>query len=833
MVKFGKFIKDKKPTDTSDFVKLFASLDRQASHTDLRPAQRSVLKLLGPRRSEHDLVLKISTGAGKTAVGLLYLYSFLEERKEPVVYLCPTVQLIEQVLGEAHSLGIPAHHYPAGEPRPHADGLAGKAVLVCSYEKLFNARTTFNRQDVLLRPSALVLDDAHAGVERVRAAFTARVSTGDTYNAVVKLLSGPLSKYQPGLWSDLMRADPSVDIEVPFWIWRGVVDEVREILSDVADDELPFVWAFIRDELQWCRCVISAHALEIVPDIPPVENIRAYAGAKNRLFMSATLADDSVLVRELACDKTAAENPVRAKNDQGLGERMVIAPHLFDHQIKQAWIVGLVSALAKTANVVILSPSGQSARKWESAGASVVMGDDVSEAVRRLKKTKPNLVAFVQRYDGIDLPDDACRVIVLDGLPVGEGVVDRYDSQRMGILGGMRSTLIHRIEQGLGRAVRSAADYAVVILAGEDLTSFISRKGVLDAMNPDTRAQLELARELAELARSEGVGAKDAIVDMIKQCIKRDDEWKRFYNEKIRAVERKTENAKVKRTIRLAAAEREAFSDARANNVMEAISVLSSAIQEMGLDGAEKGWYLQKIAVLQYGMDKAESLRTQHAAHALDRTLFRPPELVKRPTKAGQLDGAAIFLRWYQNFTDGNGAIAAFHDIRLRAMYSNSAGTVEQAFAELAAILGAEGSRPEKEFGEGPDILWIWAGQPVVIEAKTGNLERLHKSDAQQILHHVAWFRRVFAPMGQPVALMLSRADRADAKSGFPEDIRVMTNDGLGRLVADVESFLIEIAGLAPGQITAKKVRESQQKHGLLPAQILSGYTTKIREQNR
>ena len=45
-------------------------------------------------------MLKVSTGAGKTAVGLLFLQSHMEEAEEPAVYLCPAVQLVEQVIEE-------------------------------------------------------------------------------------------------------------------------------------------------------------------------------------------------------------------------------------------------------------------------------------------------------------------------------------------------------------------------------------------------------------------------------------------------------------------------------------------------------------------------------------------------------------------------------------------------------------------------------------------------------------------------------------------------------------------------------------------------------------
>ncbi|MCX6000461.1 MAG: DEAD/DEAH box helicase family protein, partial [Chloroflexi bacterium] len=168
MVDFGRLVGKRQSLDARDLGKLFNSLDRQASHTSLRPVQEETVKKMQARRSDRDLVLKMSTGAGKTAVALVYLKSYMTEMKRPGVYLCSTTQLVNQVIEEGLKLGIRASHYAASEPYPGAAAMSGQEVVVCTYNKLFNAKTTFDREDVLLRPVAIVLDDAHAGIEEVR-----------------------------------------------------------------------------------------------------------------------------------------------------------------------------------------------------------------------------------------------------------------------------------------------------------------------------------------------------------------------------------------------------------------------------------------------------------------------------------------------------------------------------------------------------------------------------------------------------------------------------------------------------------------------------------------
>ena len=66
MVDFKKLVRRKPHLDVKNLLALFESLDRQTSHIELRPVQREALEMLSGRREENDLILKISTGAGKT-----------------------------------------------------------------------------------------------------------------------------------------------------------------------------------------------------------------------------------------------------------------------------------------------------------------------------------------------------------------------------------------------------------------------------------------------------------------------------------------------------------------------------------------------------------------------------------------------------------------------------------------------------------------------------------------------------------------------------------------------------------------------------------------------
>jgi len=838
MVDFHKLVNKRKTIDTHNLLALFESLDRKASHIELRLAQQDALKLLSERRDIRDLVLKMSTGSGKTAAALIYLSSFMYEFKQPVVYLCPTNQLVDQVRSEAQSLGINATPYLAGQVHPDVDGIRGKAIIICTYDKLFNAKTTFDRSDVLLRPIAIVLDDAHAGVEEIRDTFSLRVPEGELLTQLLNILNDGCLNLNPSTWRDIRDRDHTRSLEIPYWIWKPLIPSIEEAISGAAkqDDELQFVWPYLQGILRWCRCVVSGSGLEIVPEILPVHKSQAYHAAQHRLFMSATLADDSVLVRELGCDNESARAPIVPSNDRGLGERMVLAPSLVSEKLDRQWVMEICSRLAEKLKfrVVVLSPSEARARDWESVGAKVVMGSDVSSAIEQLRDKASDLrfVGFVQRYDGIDLPDDACRVLILDGLPIGEGIVDRYDSSLSNVSGGTRSRLVYRIEQGMGRAVRSHADYAVVILADAELAHFVAKHEVLAAMNPDTATQLRLAIDLAKLVTEEN--AEDpghAVVGMIRQCLTRDEGWKGYYNETIRGVESPLTGVTSSDRVNLADAERHAFNSALANDPFKAASILREAINKYcAPNDWIVGWYLQRVANYLYDADPGESLEVQRAAYEKNSFMFCPPGVVKHPAYGQKFDTQAVMLAWFREFQNPNGAIAAIEDLRGRLSYDLSPAVLEQSLMDLAPLLGAEGSRPEKEHGEGPDDLWLWPNFSFVVEAKNENETTLHKRDAAQMALSLAWFKHNYPTRGDPTPLVVAKIAKSDRHATFPEGTRVLLPEGMQELLNGLQQFYRMLISEPLKFSTPKQIVELQRNLKLTPNQIATGLTVPVHE---
>ncbi|MCV5420522.1 helicase, partial [Escherichia coli] len=92
---------------------------------------------------------------------------------------------------------------------------------------------------------------------------------------------------------------------------------------------------------------------------------------------------------------------------------------------------------------------------------------------QELRTQHVGLVVLVNRYDGIDLPNTACRLLVIDGLPDVRRLIDKV-SQSL-LLGSEKTKdeIIQKIEQGMGRGVRSSDDFCGVILLGKALNGAV------------------------------------------------------------------------------------------------------------------------------------------------------------------------------------------------------------------------------------------------------------------------------------------------------------------------------------------------------------------------
>lgn len=180
----------------------------------LRVEQDQVLKAWFDRRREGDLVLKQNTGGGKTVVGLLVAQSGLNEGVGPSAYLVPDTYLVQQVLDEAHRLGLRVTTDARG-----TDFRSGTAILVCTFEKVVNGRTVFGLAgDPNARTiGTLVVDDAHAALAAARKQFTLDIPPEHpAYTKAISLFGPELKRQSFKNGAALLSGDWSAPLRIPF-----------------------------------------------------------------------------------------------------------------------------------------------------------------------------------------------------------------------------------------------------------------------------------------------------------------------------------------------------------------------------------------------------------------------------------------------------------------------------------------------------------------------------------------------------------------------------------------------------------------------------------------
>lgn len=794
MVNFGRLLGSQPETRPPNPEDIFQGLVRESSLPYLRNVQSKVLAEWFERRNSPNLVVKMNTGSGKTLVGLLMLQSGLNEGLGPSVYLCPTNQLVKQVVDQSRAAGIPTVQFSPTSNEFPPRFVSKDAILVTTFQKVFNGLSVFGvtggyqRQDI--QAGAIVIDDAHSCISVAKDASAISLENNSAvYRKLLSLFKSALSEQSAGTTADIGNSDPSAYLTVPFWAWQTQLNAVAEILSEHRDDnDVKFQWNLVKDDLALCSCVISGRSLQISPLVVPTYKVPFLDSAQRRLFFSATLLDDAALIRDFSVDEQVVLSPITPDISGDIGERLILSPSLVDQELDPSWIRELSVQLATRVNVVVIVPSNELTQFWSAKGAIVATQDNMDDVISRLQTSSKNLVVFVNRYDGIDLAGDACRVLVLDGAPTGVGLAERYAAECRRGSRLMRLMQAQRIEQGLGRGVRSTADYCVCLLATNDLVAFTAARETEQLLSPETFAQITLGKELAD--ELQGTVPEDpglAVRQLIDQCLAQDPGWKKYHRARIASVKPAVKSSTG--LSKLAAAEGFAVKQVRNGRAAAGAQELSNAIAQAGLDEEDKGWYLQVKAMVQNQVDPVQAQRDQQAAHELNPSVCRPIEGARHNRlDVSALEQAESLKGWLAKFADPRAVPVAVADILGGLQFGAPARTFEDSAARLAKALGLRSNQPERESGKGPDVVWYLGEQFLVIECKNEVLlERatISKTEAAQLGSSCEWFRTEYP--GKVHIPVLFHPSSVLARDAFPpEGVRVITQGRLAELARHV-----------------------------------------------
>lgn len=833
MVDFGKKVGVKATAVKTNPIEIYDTLDRASDKNALRPAQQSVLNdWWTSYQTKKDVILKLHTGQGKTLLGLLILQSKLNQNEGPALYLCPTYNLVTQTCEQAKQFGIKYCTINADKNIP-IDFYESKSILITSVYKLFNGLSKFgikSRSDLI---GAIVLDDSHACIDAIQKAFTVIIKNEEKgYDGLLALFENELERQGLGTLENIKLKDHDSFLLIPYWVWQEKVNEVTRLLASIQDNlNVKFAWALIKDSIRNCQCYISGSHIEISPYNNPIEQFGTFSKAKHRVLMSATTNDDSFFIKGLGLDKDAIKTPLFYDKEKWSGEKMILIPSMIDESLDRNKIVTEFAKpiLKREYGVIALVPSFAHSESWKSLGATVCDTQTIDEDIISLKNGNyDKCLVLANRYDGIDLADNNCRILIIDSKPYAENLSDRYQEATRPESEAILVKIAQKIEQGLGRGVRGERDYCVIILIGAELVNIIRNRKTRKYFSSQTQTQIEIGFDTAEYSKEElrSDDKMKVVKGLISQCLKRDDGWKLFYTERMNEA---SVLPKEERVLNILQLEKQAGVHYSHGEYQKAADVIQKIIDEYISDESEKGWYLQEIARFLYQKDKVESNNKQVIAHRLNKYLLKPREgmTIDKINFISQ-NRIKNIVTWIKQFEDNNLLIVQLDEILNNLSFGVKADKFERSLNELGRILGFITERPDKECGEGPDNLWcIRDNEYILFECKNEVKEsrsEINKTEMGQMNNSCAWFERIYHSEYTPIMIIATK--KASSAAGFSNSgVRIMNKNMLNKLINNTKNFFKEFKMLDFKNLSHDEIQAKLNFHHLSSDDFKSTYS--------
>ncbi|NDJ90740.1 DEAD/DEAH box helicase family protein [Mycolicibacter kumamotonensis] len=809
---------------------------------ELRPGQRQVLSAYAADHLDAgDLAIEMPTGEGKTLLALLIADWALDQGRS-VAYLTGTRQLAERVEKEAATLGLDIVRFAAKDygGAKLDDYHQAQAVGVMNYWVYFNSKPVPQPADLV------IFDDAHLAEQPLSALQTLRIPdrpgpARDLYQTVCDLMIVHTDAY-PGLHA--MRdgtARPGTPPELfAFNDWAAIASTVRAAIEAspwVEDNEIKYVWPRMRDFLDRCGVLIGPTGIEMRPYHPPTALNAGYSQAKQRLYLSATLGSMDDLQRRIGCRRVTRLVTQDPLPPGATGERLLVLypiegkpadDHILDWALHQVASAGGRAAwlCASHAEADVLQT------QLTNAGHAVYRlrpGED--DTVDAWSRAPQGQLATAGRYDGLDLPGDICKLVIITTVPQASSEFERFVVAYLGDASFMRHRVGQRVTQALGRANRTSSDRSMYLALDPTFAQILADPAVRASIPHDVQPTVRAALELYD----RGWEAT------MRSC---DD----FWHETTRADSDQQDDAAASSLRRRARPGRAAGG---AGEVASADSEVCAAVDLWVGDQGSAATQAREAATL-----LADAGEAEHAAfwrYVQAHALFnrgRPQDLA---TARSALEDATAngprttwFRRLSRTITDlsGSGGVADDTDRfflswdewcreagpRLDRTLSQGRNLLTgnhdqqcEGLELLARLCGASGERPPKTEQSATDCRWTWStvkrGERRVWEIKTGRGESVARGDVNQLLGQIevetkrAAKTRVYGCLVTPAGVAAG-----DAAEAARYKIALVSHEAAVRLYDILADRLRQYAALCGDGNAVARGDARTSIEGLLPA---------------
>ena len=565
---------------------------------------------------------------------------------------------------------------------------------------------------------------------------------GPTYSELVALFRNYHGSTGLAASYDEMTAGASQRIFLvpPFEVYRHEAEITRILLDSglEANINTKFAWEHVRDHQDVCCVLLTATAITFTPITVPVSALPYFQNGVRRVYLSATLSAPDAFARTFG---RVPEKLVAPTTTAGECERLILIPSMMGDGSSD---IEATKAVIKDRKALILVPTYSRSEQWQEIAAPPPK-DAVTEHVNAFRDADPassEKLILAARYDGVDLPGDTCRQMVIDDLPMGSGPLERFQWEALNLSNSLRSTLASRIVQSFGRISRGMSDHGVVFLTGKRLVQWVIVPRNLAALPRFLQKQIQLGYQISETLSS--VGDVSAATTA---CLERDESWLETYANFMKDAEAEDGGGDPDKLATLALSEA-MFSEALwRRDFAEAAKALTKTLETAYEVSANTGaWHSLWLG---YAVERAGDLDSA-------RDLYKRAHAVQKniPTWPFQTEGVSsahvpqqiLEIEKQIDYAPGS-ACHLPKTLNSDLALLNGSGSVpqtEEALRCLGQYLGFLSTRPEKEVGTGPDVLWRTEdGGALCMEAKTGKEKssQYKKDDVGQLMDHVQWVK--------------------------------------------------------------------------------------------
>lgn len=727
-------------------IQLFESLPSlDNTPNDLWRGQGEALTRWHENREKKDVLVSLNTGAGKTIAGVLIAQSLVNEGVENVVYVCSTIDLVNQTAAEAERIGLKCTRR-TGSEFDNTLFEEGKSFCITTYAALFNGYSAIRRKHF---PGAVIFDDAHVAEYMLRDAFTLRfdgAKEGPAFRAIVELFAPDFEEIGiPGQFRDSLSLERTVPALVPPGSIGRKRAQLLQIFNDfnVEDDlDKKFALAHLKDHIECCAGLFMRGKFELAPPFLPSLAMDIFERKIRRIYLSATLQSLSDFVRAFGRTPDVVIEPT---NDAGNGERLI----LDGSKVAGGFTTAFADQLVKSKKLVVASPSYAEAEKWKAICVPPKPAN-FSEELDAFRKAKSGAFSLVSRADGIDLPHDTCRLMIIDGLPLGSSLIEKYQWEFLGMNNLHAFRIANRLAQLFGRINRGRKDYGAFLTEGRDLNIWLAKDRNVALLPPLLQQQILVGRDVQS---GLGVTTVDAAEDAINAVLERNQDWIDYYEQEVKLG---LDEAQVLRSQEADPAMVEAAeAEARFAKWMwlqdferawRELDVSSDSVAQF--DTPIAGWQnIWQGAALELAGDQDSAMRAYGVARSRLGTNIQLPRRSSVTAAAESVEYNAFGQAVADIVCHTNGAkigkdLAKLEGTLLQIV-SGTPSQAEAAMRELGAILGLAATRPDNDVGTGPDVLWVndTDNLAIAFELKTDKSDSssYSKSDISQGHDHLVW----------------------------------------------------------------------------------------------